>query len=164
MFFKGWIGRLHVWPSVLKALLERARRPVVSAEKLKEQRQILGQVIRFGIVGLLLTLCVAGCYWAVTDLFHVDPMVSMTLVYGVFTGIGYVSHSRVSFRGHGRRDRTHIRTVRFLVTNGLGFLSNQFFIWVLVKQLGGPTWWPILPIIFVTPALTFTLNRRWVFG
>ena len=51
-----------------------------------------------------------------------------------------------------------------IITNTAGFLSNQFFVWLLVKQMGGPTWWPVIPIIFVTPLLTFTLNRRWVFG
>lgn len=129
-----------------------------------EKLQILWQVIRFGIVGLALTVCVAGSYWAIADVLHVDPMISLTMVYAVFTAIGYISHSRVSFRGHGARDKVHIRSARYLVTNGLGFASNQFFVWVLVKQLGGPTWWPIVPIIFVTPILTFTLNRRWVFG
>jgi putative flippase GtrA len=136
----------------------------VTKQSTHEKAQILWQVIRFGIVGLALTLCVAGSYWAIADVLHVDPMVSLTLVYVVFTGIGYISHSRVSFRGHGARDNVHIRSVRFLLTNGLGFGANQFFVWLLVKQLGGPTWWPILPIVFVTPVLTFTLNRRWVFG
>ncbi|MFM1982689.1 MAG: hypothetical protein RJB22_1408 [Pseudomonadota bacterium] len=132
--------------------------------KSSENWQLALQIVRFGLVGLLLTFCVAASYWAVADLLHVDPMVSMTLVYVIFTGIGYVMHSRVSFRGHGRRDRAHVRTIRFFVTNGIGFVSNQFFVWLLVKYLGGPTWWPVIPIIFVTPVLTFTLNRRWVFG
>lgn len=129
-----------------------------------EKQRLFWQVVRFGVVGLALTGLVAGSYWAVADLLHIDPLISMTLVYIVFTGIGYVMHSRVSFRDHGARDRAHIRTVRFFITNGLGYLSNQFFVWLLVKQLGGPTWWPVIPIIFVTPILTFTLNRRWVFG
>jgi len=164
MCLKWWIVGLHVWARDLKALLERARRPVVTAPKTNEKAQMLWQVIRFGIVGLALTFCVAGSYWAVADLLHIDPMVSMTLVYAIFTGIGFVLPSRVSFRGHGARDRVHVRTVRSFLTNGVGFASNQFFVWLLVKHLGGPTWWPVIPIIFVTPVLTFTLNRRWVFG
>ena len=30
--------------------------------------------------------------------------------------------------------------------------------------LHGPTWWPLVPAVFVTPALTFLFNRQWVFG
>lgn len=136
----------------------------MSAPVSDEKQRLFWQVVRFGVVGLALTGLVAGSYWAVADLLHVDPLISMTLVYIIFTGIGYVMHSRVSFRDHGARDRAHVRTIRFFITNGLGYLSNQFFVWLLVKHFGGPTWWPVIPIIFVTPILTFTLNRRWVFG
>lgn len=131
---------------------------------LTQKSALRDQIIRFGLVGLLLTALVAASYWVIAALFHVDPNVSMTLVYVVFTGVGFVMHSRVSFKGHGARDRVHVRTTRFFITNGLGFLSNQAFVWLLVKQLGGPEWWPVIPIIFVTPIITFTLNRRWVFG
>ena len=124
----------------------------------------MGQLIRFGFTGGLLTVLVAGGYWLVADVFGVEPMLSLTLNFLVFTGLGYVLHSRISFRGHGSRGNTAARTVRFFTVNVIGFLSNQFFVWLLVKQLGGPTWWPVLPILFVTPLLTFALNRRWVFA
>lgn len=125
---------------------------------------LLGQIIRFGVSGGVLTLLVAGGYWAIATFLHVDPNLSLLIVFLIASGIGYLLHSRFSFRGHGSRDRAHVRTVRFLITNSLGFLTNQFFVWLLVKQMGGPTWWPVIPIVFVTPFLTFTLNRRWVFG
>jgi putative flippase GtrA len=129
-----------------------------------DMRVLLGQMFRFGLTGGLLTVLVAAAYWAVADLLQVEPMLSLTLVFLFFTGIGYILHSRVSFRDHGRRGQEHVRTVRFFITNSFGFASNQFFVWLLVNHLGGPTWWPVIPIIFVTPVLTFTLNRRWVFG
>ncbi len=130
-----------------------------------EQRRVLiVQILRFGVSGGLLTLFVAGGYWAVATLLHVDPNLSLLLVFVVAAVLGYVLHSEFSFRGHGARDRAHIRTFRFVVTTTLGFVANQFFVWLLVKQMGGPTWWPVIPIVFVSPILTFTLNRRWVFG
>ncbi len=130
----------------------------------QEQRILLGQIIRFGLTGGLLTVMVAAAYWAVATFLGVDPMLSMTLVYLIFTGIGYFLHSTFSFKGHGDRDNPRTRTIRFFIVNTLGFCSNQFFVWLLTKHLAGPTWWPVIPIVFVTPILTFTLNRRWVFG
>lgn len=126
--------------------------------------ELIGQALRFGVTGALLTLLVAGGYWVVARFLGVEPMLSMTLNYVVFTALGYVLHSRFSFRGHGGRDRPALRTARFFTVNTTGFLANQFFIWLLVKQLGGPLWWPVIPIVFVTPLLTFALNRRWVFS
>jgi putative flippase GtrA len=75
-----------------------------------------------------------------------------------------MTHGAISFRGDGGRDRQHVRATRFLLVNVAGFAVNQFFVWFLVKYLGGPTWWPIIPFLLVTPWITFALHRRWVFG
>ena len=131
---------------------------------LEKHEDIFGQLVRFGLTGGLLTLLVAGGYWAVADLLGVEPMLSLTLNFLVFTGLGYILHSRFSFRGYGTRGNAPARTMRFFTVNVIGFLTNQFFVWLLVKQLDGPTWWPVIPILFVTPLLTFALNRRWVFA
>lgn len=133
-------------------------------QRVGSHREVLSQLIRFGFAGVALTVLVAGGYWVLATFLGVEPMLSLTINYLVFTGIGYLVHSRFSFRGHGARDNPAVRTGRFFTVNTLGFLSNQFFVWLLVKQLGGPTWWPVLPILFVTPLITFALNRRWVFA
>ncbi len=130
----------------------------------KQRRVLIEQIVRFGMSGGVLTLFVAGGYWAIATYLGVDPNLSLLLVFIVAAALGYFLHSEFSFRGHGARDRVHIRTIRFFVTTTLGFMANQFFVWLLVKQMGGPTWWPVIPIVFVSPILTFTLNRRWVFG
>jgi putative flippase GtrA len=129
-----------------------------------EQRTVAIQMIRYGFAGALITVLVAVSYWAIAEFLGVDPMVSLTIVFLFFTVVSYFTHGSFSFRGHGERDRHHVRLVRFLIVNLIGFACNQFFVWFLVKQLGGPTWWPVLPIILVTPLLTFTLHRRWVFA
>lgn len=129
-----------------------------------EQRALVRQLIRFALTGGLLTLLVAGGYWLLATFGGVEPMLSLTINFILFTGLGYILHSRFSFKDHGTRDRAHLRTLRFLVVNCTGFFSNQVFVWLLVKQMGGPTWWPVIPIVLVTPLLTFALNRRWVFA
>lgn len=129
-----------------------------------DRRTMLFQLIRYALAGFAITLAVAASYWAITDLLHVDPMVSFTIVFIVFSGISYVTHGEYSFKGHGERDRHHIRMGRFFAINVLGFVVNQGFIWLLVKQLDGPTWWPTIPMIFVTPLLTFALHRRFVYA
>jgi putative flippase GtrA len=129
-----------------------------------ERRAVVLQLVRYALAGFAITLLVAGSYWAITDLLHVDPMVSFTLVFLVFSVISYVTHGEYSFRGHGDRDRHHIRLSRFLAVNILGFLINQGFIWLLVKQMNGPTWWSTVPMVFVTPLITFSLHRRFVYA
>lgn len=129
-----------------------------------EHRTIALQAARYAFAGLVITLLFSASYWAVTDIGGIDPMISLTIVFLVFTAISYLTHGAFSFRGHGGRDRQHVRASRFLLVNVLGFLLNQFWVWLLIKQLGGPTWWPIIPFVLVTPWVTFALHRRWVFG
>jgi putative flippase GtrA len=131
---------------------------------LQRHGALVGQVFRFGVTGVLLTLLVAGGYWLVAGLTDIHEMVALTLSYLLFTPLGYLLHSRWSFRGYGARDKAAVRGVRFLAVNTSGFLLNQFFVWYLVRHLGGPVWWSVIPIVLVTPLVTFSLQRRWVFG
>lgn len=128
------------------------------------QRATLGQLLRYGLAGGLITLAVAASYWALAELGGVDPMVSLTAVFLVFSVVSYVAHGAFSFRGHGARGAHHVRGTRFLLVNLLGFLLNQLFVWLLVKKLGGPTWWPTVPMIAFTPLVTFALHRRFVYA
>ncbi len=128
------------------------------------QRATLAQLIRYGLAGGIITLLVAASYWAIAEFLHVDPMVSLTIVFLFFSAVSYFTHGAFTFKGHGERDRQHVRATRFLAVNILGFALNQLFVWTLVKQMHGPTWWPTVPMIFVTPLVTFALHRKYVYS
>lgn len=130
----------------------------------RERRAVLVQILRYALAGGLITVAVAATYWAIAEFGGVDPMVSLTIVFLFFSGVSYLVHGAYSFKDHGERDRHHVRGARFLAINVLGFLLNQGFVWYLVKYLDGPTWWPTLPMIFITPLLTFALHRRFVYS
>ena len=129
-----------------------------------EHRTVLLQLVRYAFAGFAITLLVAASYWAIAEYLHVDPMVSLTIVFLFFSAVSYFTHGAFRFRGHGERDRHHVRLTRFIIVNVIGFLVNQGFIWLLVKQLDGPNWWPTIPMVFITPLLTFTLHRRFVYA
>jgi putative flippase GtrA len=125
---------------------------------------MLVQLIRFGLVGGFVTALGAGAYWVPATFLGVPPLVANVFGYLVAAGIGYVLHSRVSFRGHGSRDKTAQRTGRFLIVSLISLGLNSLFVWALTGPMHGPTWWPVVPMLFVTPLVTFALNRQWVFA
>lgn len=135
-----------------------------SIDRHRTHLALAGQAARYAFAGLVITLLFSAAYWAVTDLAHIDPMVSLAIVFTIFSGISYFTHGAFSFRGYGGRDNHHIRAGRFFIVNLAGFAINQFFVWLLVKRLGGPTWWPIIPFVLVTPWFTFALHRKWVYS
>jgi putative flippase GtrA len=73
-------------------------------------------------------------------------------------------HSRWSFRGHGRRDDPRRTTGRFALVSLISYGLNSFWVWLFTQPLGLGPEWPMLPMLFVTPAVTFVLNRQWVFA
>ena len=96
--------------------------------------------------------------------FHVvSPQIANFCGYIAAMLTGYVLHSRWSFRGHGRHE-DNVLKIKFLAVQTSGFVMNEIFTWVLTGPLvHGPTWWPLIPAIFVTPLATFILNRQLVF-
>jgi putative flippase GtrA len=128
------------------------------------RRDLLVQLIRFGMVGGFVTALGAGAYWVPATFLGVPPLAANVLGYLIAAGVGYVLHSRVSFKGHGSRENPVRRTGRFLIVSLVSLGLNSLFVWVLTGLLHGPTWWPVVPMIFVTPLATFALNRYWVFA
>ena len=136
-------------------------------------REVFWQLVRFGIAGGLATAIYTIVYWPVATYGHRIlsvgsgaewPLVGNVLGYLAAMVSGYHLHSRWSFRGHGSRENAAATSSRFFAVSLVSFALNTAFVWVLTGPLlHGATWWPLVPILFVTPLVTFALNRLWVF-
>ncbi|WP_394647351.1 GtrA family protein [uncultured Sphingomonas sp.] len=146
---------------------------VGSDGKAEEWRALFWQLVRFGLTGGAATALYAVVYWPIATYAQgrwpladrsVWPLVANVLGYLVAMLSGYVMHSRWSFRGVGDRDNLARTGGRFFIVSLVSFAMNTFFVWLLTGPLHGATWWPLVPILFVTPLVTFALNRFWVFA
>jgi len=128
--------------------------------------EIVGQLFRFGLVGGFVTGLYALVYSPLAGMEITSPQIANLVGYLVAMATGYVLHSRWSFRGHGERDDPLRTTSRFFIVSLVSLGLNALFVFILTDSamLDGPWWWPLIPILFVTPLVTFTLNRQWVFG
>ncbi len=124
---------------------------------------VLGQIIRFGMVGGFVTGLGASVY-LVAVYAGVAPLLANFFSYLAAMGAGYVLHSRVSFKGHGSRDNPRRRTFRFVVVSLVSLVLNSLFVWSMTGPLGLPLWSPVVTMVFVVPVVTFLLQRRWVFA
>ena len=132
------------------------------ATRLNVGNQTFGQLVRFALVGLFLAAIYSAIYWYLAT-YVMSPLLAVLIAFLVSVTIGFVLHSRWSFRGHGKRE-DHAMRVKFFAVQFSGFLLNEAFTWALTGPLvRGPTWWPLIPAIFVTPLATFALNRQLVF-
>lgn len=125
---------------------------------------VLAQLVRYAITGGGVTLLGAGLYTGIVLTSAIHPQVAMAAAYLVCVAVGYVLHSRWSFRGHGTRDNPGRTTFRFFVASLISYAMNAFWTWACIQGLGLPEWTPVLPLLFVTPLAMFAINRNWVFG
>ena len=131
------------------------------ATRLNLSNDTFGQLVRFALVGFFLAAIYSAIYWYLAT-YVMPPMVAVVIAFLVAVTIGFVLHSRWSFRGHGAAE-DHRLKVKFLAVQASGFLLNEAFTWVLTGPMRGPAWWPLIPAIFVTPLATFALNKQLVF-
>jgi putative flippase GtrA len=131
------------------------------ATRLNFDEQTFSQLVRFALVGFFLAGVYSAIYWYLAT-YVMPPMLAVVFAFAVAVSIGFVMHSRWSFRGHGTREDRRLK-MKFLLVQASGFFLNEAFTWVLTGPLHGPTWWPLVPAIFVTPLATYIFNRQWVF-
>ena len=127
-----------------------------------ERRTVLAQLARFAVTGAFVTALGVAVYALVALVFRWHPQLGNFLAYVVAVVTGYVMHSQWSFRGHGG-ERTHATKVRFAIVSVISYLLNSLWVWLLFTHLQLGRAAPIAPMLFVTPAVTFLLNREWVF-
>lgn len=129
-------------------------------------RETLGQLVRFGIVGVSSTLVYAAVYVPlVTWIFPgARAVFAVPFAFAVAVAFGFPLHSLWSFRGHGVRGEGATQPAKFVLVQGFGMLLNAAFTWVITGPLHGSTLLPLIPVVTITPIATFALNRHWVFG
>ena len=128
-----------------------------------EARAAFRQLIRYGMVGAAITAGGQAIYYVLAETRTTSPLVAIAIAWVVGVVVGYFAHGWISFAGHGDRDDHKAMSSRFFAVNVFGYLVNSFWVWLLVEYSSGPTWWPIVPNVALTPILTFWLHRRWTF-
>lgn len=133
-----------------------------------ERRRLLGQLIRYALVGFGVTSAQAAVYWLLASPLYVDLHVQIANFAGYVTAValGYFFHGRYTFPDVNR-DGSAIaqaaRGGRFVAASLVSYGLNALWVWLFVTWARLPEWAPIPAMLFVTPALVFILNKKWVF-
>lgn len=120
------------------------------------------QALRYVATGAALALSYAVIYGVLVTRAGSAPLLANTVAFVASTLLGYAIHSTWSFAGHGRRDR--FSSLIFAVINLAASGLNSFWTWIIADLWGEPPLLPLIPILLITPWLSFYANRRWAFG
>ena len=115
-------------------------------------RERLGEMIRFGVVGVIATLIQFAVYWLLIR--WLNPSVSMTIGYGVSLVFNYLASTYFTFRVKASARRG----AGFLFSHGVNYLLQMvtlnFFLWLGVSKELAP-----IPMFCVCVPMNFLLVR-----
>jgi putative flippase GtrA len=95
---------------------------------------MLGQVVRYGVVGVLNNFLGYLIYLLITWLW-LDPKVAVTLMYPIGAVTAYFGHARYSF---GYSGRTSHGIVRYAIAHLIGYGANVGMLYLFSDQMGYP--------------------------
>ncbi len=122
-----------------------------------------GNCVRYAIAGVCVTQFAAAIYSALVLFVHVNALQANVVSTAFGLCAGYLAHSRWSFAGAAGALAEHAKVGRFLLSSFLAFIINSAWVWLLVSTLQLPPLTPVPLMMFVTPWISFLLNRHWVF-
>lgn len=130
-----------------------------SASRTSAAVALVGQLVRFGLVGGLAAAVHGGLFIGFVAL-GLPGYLANAFAFALAFIISYLGHSRWTFPDAGRSGRL----AGFGLTTALGFLLNSGFAIILVDVMKVPAWVAALPMIAVTPLVVFVLLKTRVFS
>lgn len=116
--------------------------------------------LRFAANGGGIALVAVATYGLCATVLRWAPLAANLFAYLVQLALGYNIHRIYSF-ARSNADRASI--IRYLIMSLAAFGLNSFWIWLLTGIFDLPTLTPIIPMVCVTPLMTFFVARQWVF-
>lgn len=123
-------------------------------------KQVVYQLIRYGIVGIATNLLGYGIYLLVTYL-GVTPKVTVSIFYPIGVGISYLSHGKWTFDSG---ERTFMSFFKFILAHLFGYLTNLLLLFYFVDILVYPHQWIQLIAVFVVALQLFISFKFFVFS
>jgi len=120
------------------------------------------QFIRYVIAGFCISQFAALIYSTLTLFGQVAPLASNVVSTACGVSLGYVVHNYWSF-ADGTAPNDPSKIARFLTSAAINFAVNTIWVWLLVSVLKLPPLAPVPFMMFVTPWVSFFVNRHWVF-
>lgn len=128
------------------------QRPSSTPNEPTQKRKTIGEIVRFGIVGVTATLLQYGCYLLLNLFLH--PTLSNTGAYLISFAFNYVASTRYTFRVKSNAKRG----AGFIFSHLINF-SLQTVLLILFLHLGIPKMWAMIPVFALCVPINFVLVR-----
>ncbi len=122
-------------------------------------RKTIGQLFRYGVVGLTSNLVGYFLYLGLTRL-GLGPKTAMSLLYGVGVAQTFIFNKKWTF---AHKQNSGPALLRYCITYGLGYFINLAVLIVAVDRWGWPHQWVQGVMIICLAVFLFSVQKLWVF-
>ena len=136
----------------IKHITSRLEIDALLARLTPQQRQKLGEVVRFGIVGVLATLLQYAIYTVL--LLWCSPSLSMTVGYILSFIFNFIASTRFTFKVETNARHGAGFTLSHVVNYLLQMATLNFFLWIGVSKTLAP-----IPMFCICVPVNFVLVR-----
>ena len=121
---------------------------------------MVGQLARFGGVGVLATVVHILVALAARNVFGVAPLLSNLAGFGVAVLVSYIGHARFTF---GTTSSPLPQFLRFVFVAVFGLAVSTSTVWLIDIRLGLSFTIAMISVGFLVPVATYVALRFWVF-
>jgi putative flippase GtrA len=128
--------------------------------------QLLAQVTRFGVVGLLATgvhiLIFVGCI----EILGIAPLWANFPAFLFALVTGFVGHFTWTFRmlHRGQQNNWWAALFKFMLVSFIGLGLNTLVVYLVVNLLGHPYPYAVLLMVTAVPVAVFLMQKLWAFN
>ncbi|MBU2876726.1 GtrA family protein [Aliiglaciecola lipolytica] len=125
-------------------------------------KQLTQLLVKFFSVGLIATLIHSGIFTLCIALQLMSPQLSNFIAYWVALTVSYIGHQYWTFSGNQQHSQKHT-ILRFISVSFLGYALNSLWVLITTDSLNLSAYYALIGIGFLTPLITFSLLKLWVF-
>ena len=124
-------------------------------------RQTLGEMVRFGVIGIVATFVHVGMVVFLVEVPDLEPVWANVLAFLTALSVSYFGNFHWTFAAEGQHGR---RVPRFVCTQTFGFASSQTIMFVVVEVLRMHYGIALTAVLMTVPLVSYLLSRKWVFA
>lgn len=121
-------------------------------ELLNQNRDKIGEILRFGVTGVVSTLATYLFYYIFLN--WLNPTISFTIAYLIAMAINYVMTTSFTFKVKASKKNAAGFVVSNVINYGLCALFLNFFIWIGVSEKFAP-----IPMYMICIPINFLIVR-----
>ncbi len=124
---------------------------------------LVGEIVRFGVTGVAATLAHLAVFALLFDAIGLYAPLANGLSAVFASVVSYVGQRYWVF-GDRAAGASRARIIRFAISLGLAAISHAAILWAALHLFGLDPYVGAVLAIVIVPAMSFAINRFWVFG